>query len=55
MKIVVKDKQNKKIKYLEFEKWYLNQLDVLTDLVYNVGALPIFITLIISLIDPAPP
>ena len=40
----IKLNKNKKIKYLEFEKWYLNQLDVLTDLVYNVGALPIFIT-----------
>jgi len=36
--------KNKKIKYLEFERWYLNQLEILTDLVYNIGALPIFIT-----------
>ncbi len=36
--------KNKKIKYLEFERWYLSQLHILTDLVYNVGALPIFIT-----------
>ena len=36
--------KNKKIKYLEFEKWYLNQLKILTDLIYKVDALPIFIT-----------
>ena len=40
----IKLNKNKKIKYLECEKWYLNQLNVLTDLVYNVGALPIFIS-----------
>jgi len=40
----IKLNKNKKIKYLEFERWYLNQLEILTDLVYNAGALPIFIT-----------
>ena len=40
----IKLNKNKKIKYLEFERLYLSQLHILTDLVYNVGALPIFIT-----------
>ena len=43
-KIFFKLDNSKKKKYLKFEKWYLNQLDILTDLAHKMGASPIFVT-----------
>tara|TARA_Y100000590_G_scaffold467000_1_gene644282 strand:- start:1414 stop:2463 length:1050 start_codon:yes stop_codon:yes gene_type:complete len=42
-KIFDKLNNNKKKKYLKFEKWYLNKLNELTNLVIEKGAIPIFI------------
>ena len=36
--------EDKKSKYIKFEKWYLNKLNKLTNLVYEKNAIPIFIT-----------
>ena len=35
---------DKKFKYLKFEEWYLSQLGMLTNLVYKMGASPIYVT-----------
>ena len=35
---------DKKFKYLKFEEWYLSQLGILTNLVYKMGASPIYVT-----------
>ena len=35
--------EEQKYKYLEFEKWYLIRLEELTNLVYKIGSIPVFI------------